>query len=249
MLASLLFVLLTFGLLGSIMYGLYYALQKAAWKTGQRNKVMLYTFSGFVLWLAFTGIVAANGFFLQFSAMPPRLLLVLVPPLIFIVVLSFSAPFGRLLQQIPASWLIYIQSFRIVIEIILWMAFVDQVIPVQMTFEGRNFDILAGLTAPVIAYFCFVRKVWPVKIAIAWNIAGLILLANIVIVAILSAPGPFRVFMNEPANTFIAHLPFVWLPGFVVPVAYWMHILSLKQLLFASKKDNNLVINGNYMPS
>jgi len=37
--------------------------------------------------------------------------------------------------------------------------------------------------------------------------------------------------MNEPANTMIAHLPFIWLPAFVVPVAYFLHIVSLKQLL------------------
>jgi hypothetical protein len=82
----------------------------------------------------------------------------------------------------------------------------------------------------------FSKKVWHRKVAIAWNVIGLLLVANIVIISILSAPTPFRVFMNEPANTFIAYLPFVWLPSFIVPVAYWMHILSIKQLL-SSKEE------------
>jgi hypothetical protein len=124
-------------------------------------------------------------------------------------------------------------------QIILWMVFLDNIIPVQMTFEGRNFDILVGLTAPVIAYFCFIKKSWSRQAAIAWNIFGLLLLANIVVVSILSSPVPFRVFMNEPANTIIAKLPFVWLASFVVPVAYWMHILSLKQLLTRSEITSN----------
>jgi hypothetical protein len=120
-------------------------------------------------------------------------------------------------------------------EIVLWLTFVDNIIPIQMTFEGLNYDILVGLTAPVVACFCFTIKKWSRTVAIIWNFFGLALLLNIVVISVLSAPVPFRVFMNEPANTFVAQLPFVWLPAFVVPVAYWMHILSLKQLLTANK--------------
>ena len=60
--------------------------------------------------------------------------------------------------------------------------------------------------------------------------AGLLLLANIVVVAILSAPLPFRQFFNEPANTVIADFPWVWLPGVLVPVAYALHLLSWRQV-------------------
>ena len=100
-----------------------------------------------------------------------------------------------------------------------------------MTFEGRNWDILAGLTAPIFGYYCFVKKQWPKGIAIAWNIAGLALLANIVTIAVLSMPTPARIFMNEPANTIVAEFPFIWLPGILVTIAYCFHIFSLRQLL------------------
>ena len=99
-----------------------------------------------------------------------------------------------------------------------------------MTFEGRNFDILVGITAPFIAYYCFVKKSWPLKVALVWNIAGVLLLANIVIVAVLSTPYPFRQFMNEPANTVIFSFPFVWLPGFVVPFALLLHLIAIRRL-------------------
>ena len=92
------------------------------------------------------------------------------------------------------------------------------------------FDVLAGLTAPVIVYLCFVKGTWSRRVAIYWNIAGLLLLLNIVSIAILSTPVPFRVFMNEPANTLVATFPFVWLPAFLVPIAYSMHFFSLRQL-------------------
>jgi hypothetical protein len=115
-------------------------------------------------------------------------------------------------------------------ELILWALFLAYVIPVQMTFEGLNFDVLVGLTAPVVAYMCFKKKKWPVSVAIFWNFFGLALLATIVTIAILSAPTPFRQFMTDPAPTFIASVPYIWLPGFVVPVALYGHVMSIKQL-------------------
>jgi hypothetical protein len=233
--AKVLFVLLVLTLFGLLMYGLQYALRKVEWEQSKKRNIGIFTLCGFLLWFAFTGILAANGFFMQFSAMPPRLLVLLLPPIIFIVWLATSPSFTQLLRQIPSSWLVYLQSFRVGMEIILWMAYVDNIIPVQMTFEGRNYDILVGMTAPLFAYFCFTQKKWPRIVVIGWNIGGLILLLNIVVVSILSAPVPFRVFMNEPANTFVAEVPFVWLPAFVVPMAYWLHILSLKQLLTKNK--------------
>ena len=81
-----------------------------------------------------------------------------------------------------------------------------------MTFTGRNVDILVGLTAPIVAYFCFVRRTWPARVAWWWNWAGVLVLLNVVVHAQLSAPTRFRVFATEPATTFIGDLPYIWLP-------------------------------------
>ena len=99
-----------------------------------------------------------------------------------------------------------------------------------MTFEGRNLDILSGITATLVAFLVY-RKKLSRPLTIAWNVACLGLLANIVITAILSLPTPFRVFMNEPTNTIVAEFPIVWLPALLVPLAYGLHFLSIRQLL------------------
>ena len=101
-------------------------------------------------------------------------------------------------------------------------------LPIQMTFEGRNFDVLAGLTAVVVA-FLLQRKIIGKRFIYVWNIFSLILLTNIVTIAILSTPVPFRVFMNEPANTIVTTFPFVWLPALLVPMAYGLNVLSFVQ--------------------
>ncbi|MCX6020617.1 MAG: hypothetical protein NTZ05_02600, partial [Chloroflexi bacterium] len=88
-----------------------------------------------------------------------------------------------------------------------------------------------GLTAPLAAYLILTRRALPRWTAVVWNVFGMLLLFNIVIRALLSAPTPFRVFFEEPSNTIVGTLPFIWLPAFVVPFALLMHVLSLRQLL------------------
>ena len=97
-----------------------------------------------------------------------------------------------------------------------------------MTFEGRNFDILSGLSAIVVAVLITRNKISS-SLVIAWNFAGLALLVNIVTIAILSMPTPLRVFMNEPPNTIVSKFPVIWLPALLVPLAYGLHFLSIRQ--------------------
>jgi hypothetical protein len=58
----------------------------------------------------------------------------------------------------------------------------------------------------------------------------MVLLLNIVVIAILSMPTPLRHFHNEPANTFIAYFPYIWLPAFLVQVALFGHLLVFRWL-------------------
>jgi len=52
----------------------------------------------------------------------------------------------------------------------------------------------------------------------------------VVVHALLSTPTPFRVLVTDPPTTFIAAVPYVWLPAFLVPLAWLLHGVSLRQL-------------------
>src|SRR5436853_7911875 len=91
-------------------------------------------------------------------------------------------------------------------------AYVEGLMPVQMTYSGRNFDIVTGITALALGGW-LVAGTPPRWLVFAWNALGLALFANIVTVALLSAPTPLRVFMDEPANVWITRAPSVWLPA------------------------------------
>ena len=183
-----------------------------------------------IAWLLLLGILSVRGFFANFSQLPPRLSFALLAPLPLVLLFSRSRAGKQLLHHIRPQWLIYLQSFRILVEIALWLLVRNGSLPVQMSFEGRNFDMLTGLLAFPVGYYCFVKKRWSPAAALLYNIAGLVLLSNIVIISTLSMPTPLRFFLNQPDSSLLTQFPFIYLPGLLVPLAYTLHILSLRQL-------------------
>jgi hypothetical protein len=192
-------------------------------------------------WLVLVAALTINGFVNNFSSFPPRPLVLVALPIIAITAWSFTSNAKQILRAIPPHWMVYMQAFRIVVEIILWIAFVELIIPEQMTFEGRNWDVLTGILALPFGYFIQKRKSFAAQLA--FNVLGIILLLNIVIISILSMPTSARVFFNEPANTVVATFPFVYLPTVLVVLAAGLHILSFRQVWLLKKTHVRNIAN------
>jgi hypothetical protein len=214
-----------------IFTGLKRVLQKTGWEQGRQQKIFYTTVFVVALWAGLLMVLSLNGFFAHFDKLPPRPALAILTPLPFVLIAAFSKTGTALLKQVPPQRLIFVQTFRVFVELLILFAFLAGRLPVQMSLEGRNFDIVAGLLAFPVGYFCFVKKSWPRGVAILFNILGIVLLLNVLVVAFLSMPGPLRYFMNEPATTLVTGFPYIVLPGILVPIAYSMHIFSLRQLL------------------
>jgi hypothetical protein len=187
-------------------------------------------FAGLFVWLFLLGLLALQGFFTMLGPTPPRLFLAVLVPLLLISGLFVSASGRRFLDTLPLSTLTYLNSIRVFVELVLYGLYIHHQIPEIMTFEGRNFDILAGLTAPVIAYFSFNKPILTKRWLFVWNVCSLLLLLNIVTHAMLSAPSPLQKLAFEQPNIGVLKFPFIWLPGFVVPVILLGHFVSLRQL-------------------
>lgn len=184
-------------------------------------------------WLVFMYIWSRFGAFSNFSIFPFNAAPVILIPLVTIFLFSISKTVKEIIVHIPQENIIKLQVFRFYVEVLLWAMFSASLLPIQMTFEGRNFDVVTGATATLVAWLISKGKFPRIGIVV-WNILGLGLLINIVAIAILSMPTPFRVFMNEPPNTIVTEFPISLLPGFLVPLAYMLHVLSLRKA--ASKK-------------
>jgi hypothetical protein len=182
-------------------------------------------------WLALTGTLAHRGFFLVTDVLPPRLFLFFFPVLALVVVLIlFPAP-GLLVERIDPGPLVAFQSFRLIMELILWGLVLTGGLHERMSFEGHNFDVLIGFTAPLVAYYAFSKKLLPERAVMVWNVFGILLLVVVATLGALSMPYPFQVLKEAPAPTIMLNWPFVWLPTFVVPMAMLGHLFSLRQLV------------------
>ena len=184
-----------------------------------------------VAWLLLQAAVAFTGFYKITTGFPPRFALLAFPAVLFIAILFITAKGRTYLDSLDAKTLTLLHIVRIPVELTLYWLFLNKAVPQVMTFAGRNYDIIAGLSAPIVYYFGFVRKNLNRTALIAWNILCLGLLANIVITAVLSVPTAFQQFGFEQPNTAILYFPFVWLPCCVVPLVLLSHLAILRKLI------------------
>jgi hypothetical protein len=198
------------------------------YRASQNSRIVL---AIVIAWLFVQALTALSGFYLVTDTIPPRFLLAVGPPLFFLLAL-FITPQGKaFLDRLNLKTLTMLHVVRVPVEIVLFLLFVHKAVPMLMTFEGRNFDVLSGLTAPLIFYVGF-RYEQPNRIIlIIWNVLCLGLLINIVFFAALSAPSPFQQFAFDQPNVGVLHFPFIWLPSTVVPIVLLSHLASLRLLL------------------
>lgn len=189
--------------------------------------------AGIATWLALLAALARSGVLADFEARPPRMFFVLGGALALFAYATTRPGVARLLAASPRSWLVGLQSMRVPIELGLFGLYAAGRLPKHLTLEGRNFDLLVGLSAPLVA-LAVSRGLLGRRGLLAWHAASLALLANVVGMAITTMPGPLHLAWPGVSNTIIAEWPFVWLPGFLVPVALFGHVLSLRQLPGAS---------------
>lgn len=155
----------------------------------------------------------------------------LAPPMLCIVILFIRAKGRNYIDTLNTEWLNWLHTVRVPVEICLLLLFNAGLVPKLMTFEGINFDIISGLSAPLVVYYGYRRKTWSKNILLTWNIICLALLFNIAYHGILSVPTPFQRFGFEQPNIGLTYFPYVLLPGLIVPAVLFAHLVSIRQLI------------------
>ena len=184
------------------------------------------------LWILLQAVLSYTGFYTVTNTFPPRFIVMALPAILFIIVLFITAKGRVYINSLDTKKLTLLHIVRIPVELCLYWLFLHKSIPQLMTFEGRNFDIIAGLTAPLIFYFGYIKNSLSKSVLLLWNFICLGLLLNIVINAILSAPSNFQQFGFDQPNTAILYFPFVWLPCCIVPLVLLAHLVCIRKLLF-----------------
>ena len=189
-----------------------------------------------LLWIILQTFIARSGFYLDTRTVPPRFLAMVGPAFLSILLLFLTKGGRRFIDGLQMGDLTLLHVVRIPVELCLYLLFVYKAVPELMTFEGRNIDILAGITALPVYYYAYVKKRMSAKWLLAWNVAALGLVLNIVINAILAAPFPFQQFAFDQPNIAVLYFPYNLLPAVVVPLVLFSHLVCIRNIVMVLKK-------------
>lgn len=178
-----------------------------------------------------TILLLAAGWITVQMFLPPVLPLFAAPPLLVIIGTLATKKGRSFINTLDLPTLTLLHTIRIFVEFVLYELYRYHAVPVLMTFEGRNFDILSGLSAWIIYYFAFVRHRLSARWLIVWNLACLVLLLNAVTDGVLTALAPLQPGSAGQPNIAILHFPYYWLPGTLVPIILFSHAAAIFKLL------------------
>ena len=186
--------------------------------------------AGLSAWFIYAGLMGYFGVLKNTARRPPGTAFLLVPVLffLFLFIVRFSAN-ARIILAFPLWIILGAQCFRVGVELFLHQLWIGGLVPKMLTFEGANVDIYIGASAPVIAWLS-TRGRLGLKLALAWNVLGLLALTNVVTRAVLTSPGPFNVIHAEVPNRMFGTFPFMFIPGFFVPLAVTLHVLAIRAI-------------------
>lgn len=221
------FVAIVLGVAALFVAGVAYAGRAAGEPAAQTRRWTLRAAFGVAGWLALSGAVSASGV-LATPMLPPPLALFVLASLVLSVAVAFSPVGTRLVRGVPIAALVLAQGFRLPLELVLHSWKDQGVIPVQMTFEGHNFDIASGVLALAVGIW-LARGSAPRAAIWAFNLVAFALLLAVTGIAILSSPLPIRAYPGEPL-LLAFYFPYGWIVPFCVGGALFGHLLTFRWL-------------------
>ncbi|QLG45113.1 hypothetical protein [Costertonia aggregata] len=193
---------------------------------GRSKKLSLFI----VVWSLFHAVLAYNGFYNKTDLFPPRFLLVLIPSLSFLIFGLLKKNREQILAKRNIRASTFLHVIRIPVEIMLFYLYLYKTMPQLMTFEGRNFDIIAGILALVSGILFYVKSVGKTFLLV-FNGIGLLLILFVFVNGILSSELPIQMFAFDQPTKALEYFPFVLLPATIVPIVIYTHIIDLILLM------------------
>ncbi|MCA9607027.1 MAG: hypothetical protein KC619_15585 [Myxococcales bacterium] len=187
-----------------------------------------YALLGALVWMALTGAWVAAGLPARGA---PGLMGFFAIANVGAIALAFSPVGTRLIEGVPLWTLAAFQGFRLPLELVLHAWSSEGVVPVQMTFEGHNFDIVTGTLGLLVAVVALVRRRdLPRPWLLTFNAIGSALLLAVIVIVLLSSPLPIKRYEGPPILLGL-HLPYAWIAPVCVAGALSAHLMLWRALL------------------
>jgi hypothetical protein len=178
-------------------------------------------------WAIVTAKLALDGFYApdEAQAFPP----IGLPLIVALVLLALAVATSPSLRTLLSDQkdLIRLNLWRLEGAVFLLLAVTGQV-PLLWAIPAGVGDVLVGSTA----FWVASRLDAPggKRLAVAFNVFGLMDLVVAVGLGIATSPGPTRLFLTTPTSELLTRFPLALVPTFLVPLAFALHIVSLWQL-------------------
>jgi hypothetical protein len=214
-----------------IALGLWLGLESTDLTPAQRRATWLAVMIPDTLWFAVVWSAAINGAFRAgVSPLPLLPLAIFLPVMIGAPLLLLSNRVGRVLDAMPASWLVALQLYRVFGSWAL-AAWLHGLLPGVFALPAGIGDVLTGLFAVPVAIAVASGASRGRNAAIAWNLFGLADFAVAITLGMLTSPGPLQLIHPAMPSIGAGAYPDVLTPAFVVPGSILLHALSLRQLI------------------
>ncbi|MCB9261425.1 MAG: hypothetical protein H6607_03545 [Flavobacteriales bacterium] len=198
------------------------------YQSTKSKKALLIFVSLMAVWFTYVYLISKFGI-LNNLAMPPKVpVLVVLPIMAILIGVVFSNRFKPVLTNSSLYKPVFFQSFRILVELLIFGAYLKGVFPKQATFEGYNFDILVGISAVIIGFLLWKTKLRK-KALLAWNISGFAILFITVFSFVYSFY--FTDFIEDVNHFPFVEMPNILLASFLMPMAVFLHLFSIRQCM------------------
>ncbi|MDB4534082.1 hypothetical protein N9242_04350 [Vicingaceae bacterium] len=206
------------------------AIDKTVTNEIEKKKKLITLVFGLILWQHYQLAIEASGFLTDFS-LPPRFLFCLVlPAFLFTGIFLTKNRKKAWIMTIPEEWLAYIQSFRILVEVLFVYSVSAEVLHPLVTIEGYNFDMVFGVSAILIWFLTYKLKLISKSILIFWNYLGIVVLDSVIFLFVSAVYFPNIWGETGMMPIAFATAPYVLVAGFLMPLAIFIHVLSIIRL-------------------
>ncbi|MFT4521990.1 MAG: hypothetical protein ACI8ZN_000929 [Bacteroidia bacterium] len=233
------YILLTVFVSVILLYCYNFGLHKSGVEPIKRKQKLLKASLVLAGWFVYLISMAKTGI-LQDYSLPPRFpIFTIFPAFGFIFVVARRKETAVFISNIPTTWLTFVQSFRIVVELLFVASVANGMLHPEVTIEGYNYDMIFGFSALLVGYLDYKYLNKSNTLVLWWNYLGLAVLFSVIILFVTTTYIP-NLWGSETTLALpgMVSFPTILVPAFLMPVAVFIHVLSIIKLRNEKKVES-----------
>ena len=201
--------------------------------------------AGLLTWFVLLIAFGATGLFAVTNGGTPAVgAAVVLPVIVGLIAARYSAAVRAFIAEVPLAWLAAIHVGRLFAIFFLMLYAVGR-LPQTFALVAGWGDILIAVAAPVVAWAIYRRAAGSRGLALTWNTLGFADLVLAVTLGVGSAvDSPVRFIYEAASSGTMSSLPWLIVPGFMVPLYLMTHLAIYHRLSRRRESLGNMHLSG-----